>query len=92
MFTTREEALTAMQEVLATMGQMLSYADEEIIYANDEIEALLGELEAQYNEIYDAILQLLASSARYLNIEMRNYTALTVLQARQAIREVKAII
>lgn len=89
MYMSKEEALNDFQELLATMEQMLSYADEEIIYANEELEALLGELEAQYNEIYDAILQLLASRACYLNIPMRNYVALTISKACQAMREVE---
>jgi len=87
MFMTKEEALTEMQELVATMEAILERAED----CEDEMEALVGEIEAQYEEMLGAIFQLKKSSARNLSTEMRNYTTLTVLEARQAIREAEAI-
>ena len=88
MFTTKEEALTAMQEVAATMELMLSYADEELSYAEEaELEKSIRLIERLHEELFGAVLQLKSSTDRYLNIEMRNYVALTISKARQAMRE-----
>lgn len=87
MFMTTAEALNEMQELVATMEAMLERAEDR----EDEMEALVGEIEAQYEEMLGAIFQLKRRSGRYLTAEMRNYTTLTVLQARQTIQEAEAI-
>jgi len=85
MFMTKEEALTEMQELLVTLEMMLEYGDEEML------ECCAEDLDLLHNKIYESVLQLKKSSDRYLNVEMRNYTTLTVREARQAIREAEAI-
>jgi len=101
MFMTKEEALTEMQELVATMEAMLERAEDnedkmealvaEIEAEYGEIEPRYGEIEAEYEEVLGAIYQLKNISDRYLNVEMRNYTTLTVREARRAIREAEAI-
>lgn len=87
MYFTKEEALTGMQELVAMMEAMLDRAED----CEDEMEALVAEIEAQYEEVLGAIYQLKKSSDRNLSRHMRNYITLTVLEARQAIREAEAI-
>ena len=81
---TKEEALTEMQELVATMEMMLEFADEE------EVEFCAGDLELWHNKLYESVLQLKNSSDSVLNVEMRNHAALTVLEARRALREAEA--
>ena len=85
MFMTKEEAITEMQELATYIEMMLEYGDEEVL------EYCAGDLETLHNKLYESVLQLKNISDRYLNVEMRNYTALTVREARQAIREAEAI-
>ena len=83
MFTTKEEALAAMQEILSALEMMLEYADEE------ELEFCAGDPESLHNTLFESVLQLKKSNNSYLDIEMRNHVSLTVIQARQALKEVE---
>ena len=81
MFMTKEEALTEMQELVAYIEMILEYGDEEVL------EFCAGDLESLHNKLYESVLQLKNSSDQYLNVEMRNYTALTVREARESLKE-----
>ena len=81
MFMTREEALTEIRQLVSALEILLEFADEE------EIEVCSGDLEYLHNVLYESVLQLENSSDSMLNVEMRNYTALTIRKARQAMRE-----